>query len=352
MVNLGMKWIEERQGADKIAWMKVLDEMTDGKIYVEVERARLIRMMAALKEEAGELEEAAAMLQEVQVETFGSMDKIEKAEFILNQMRVMLLKKDFVRVQIASRKINPKFLEAKDFMDIKLRFYEYLVQYWLHEENYNEVTKCYKAMYSTKSVEEGEQKVWGKYLTGWIIYSCLSFDSKLQAEHFDAILALPRKKLEEISQLKTLIDKFKANKLIDWPLFCDAQLKKHDIFADNERGKGHYETLRTRVIQHNLRVISMYYDRITIARGMELLSLDRDEFESRLSELVIDKVIYARIDRPSGVVKFGKLKNAEVEMSHWGAGIDKVVDLIKDAGHLIQREKMIQEARNKLKSKK
>ena len=55
----------------------------------------------------------------LQVETFGSMDRIEKSKFILNQMRLFLLKKDYIRVQIASRKINPKFLEADDFQEIK-----------------------------------------------------------------------------------------------------------------------------------------------------------------------------------------------------------------------------------------
>lgn len=43
------------------------------------------------------------------METFGSMEKREKTDFILEQMRLTLAKKDYTRMQIISRKINTKF---------------------------------------------------------------------------------------------------------------------------------------------------------------------------------------------------------------------------------------------------
>lgn len=50
----------------------------------------------------------------LQVETFGSMEKREKVEFILEQMRLCLAKKDFIRTQIISKKIAVKFFDEKD----------------------------------------------------------------------------------------------------------------------------------------------------------------------------------------------------------------------------------------------
>ena len=44
-----------------------------------------------------------------QVETFGSMERDEKVQFILEQMRLCLAKKDFIRTQIISKKISTKF---------------------------------------------------------------------------------------------------------------------------------------------------------------------------------------------------------------------------------------------------
>jgi 26S proteasome regulatory subunit N5 len=55
--------------------------------------------------------EAADILQELQVETFGSMDKREKTDFILEQMRLCLAKLDYQRVLIISKKISGKFFE-------------------------------------------------------------------------------------------------------------------------------------------------------------------------------------------------------------------------------------------------
>ena len=42
------------------------------------------------------------------------MEKKEKVEFILEQMRLCLAKKDFVRTQIISKKINTKYFEDVD----------------------------------------------------------------------------------------------------------------------------------------------------------------------------------------------------------------------------------------------
>lgn len=105
------------------------------QIFVEVERARLIRKEAEMLEEEGKTDEAALLLQEVQVsavlesvhgamfdfssvskvETFAAMDRREKSLYVLDQMRLVLARKDYIRLQIISRKINPKLLEAEDF---------------------------------------------------------------------------------------------------------------------------------------------------------------------------------------------------------------------------------------------
>lgn len=47
----------------------------------------------------------------MQVETFGSMDRREKVEMILEQMRLCLAIKDYVRTQIISKKISTKFFD-------------------------------------------------------------------------------------------------------------------------------------------------------------------------------------------------------------------------------------------------
>merc|ERR1719188_808684 len=149
MVHLAMGWLEGLDKEKKLELIATLNEVTEGKIFVEVEKAKLTQMQAEIKEAEGNIEEAANLLQEVQVESFGAMERREKTEYILNQMRLVLGKKDFVRTQIISRKINPKLLEAEDFQDLKITYYEYMVRYWLHEKKHLDVCKCYLAIYQT-----------------------------------------------------------------------------------------------------------------------------------------------------------------------------------------------------------
>ncbi|XLR30989.1 hypothetical protein S83_058889, partial [Arachis hypogaea] len=54
-------------------------------IYVEIERARLVKKLAKIKEEQGVIAEVADLMQEITVETFGAMAKTEKISFVLEQ---------------------------------------------------------------------------------------------------------------------------------------------------------------------------------------------------------------------------------------------------------------------------
>lgn len=57
------------------------------------------------------------------VETYGSMEKKEKVEFILEQMRLCIAVKDYIRTQIISKKINTKFFqdEGTEVLNLLLR---------------------------------------------------------------------------------------------------------------------------------------------------------------------------------------------------------------------------------------
>lgn len=130
IVKEAMTYIEQVTSRDaKLALVTTLRTVADGKIYVEVragfvavavsswgppwlaqaliarphhsslapvaparapqvERARLTMMLAKMHEERGAIAEASETLQEIAVETYGSMEKREKAEFLLEQVRL------------------------------------------------------------------------------------------------------------------------------------------------------------------------------------------------------------------------------------------------------------------------
>ncbi|CAM9818613.1 unnamed protein product [Ectocarpus sp. 13 AM-2016] len=122
MVQEAVGWLDETPDKDtRVSLLVALRDITDGKIYVEAERAKLTRILAKIKEEDGDVAGAAEVLQEVHVETYGALTKKEKADFILEQIRLTLAKKDFVRALIQSRKINRKVLLDEDMQDIKVK---------------------------------------------------------------------------------------------------------------------------------------------------------------------------------------------------------------------------------------
>ncbi len=67
-----------------------LHDITEGKIFVEAERATLSRILAGMKEEEGDIDKAQEVMQDVAVETYGALDKREKTDFILEQARLSL----------------------------------------------------------------------------------------------------------------------------------------------------------------------------------------------------------------------------------------------------------------------
>lgn len=112
-------------------------------MYVEAEDARLHLMLALIYEEDGDLGAACDMIQDVHVETYGALSKLEKAQYILQQIRLNLLRRDYARALIQSRKMNRKVIEEEGFEEVKVEFYSMMVEYYRHEHDAWEMAQCY-----------------------------------------------------------------------------------------------------------------------------------------------------------------------------------------------------------------
>ena len=108
---------------EKVNLIKTLMEICEAKIYVEAESARLHLMLALIYETDGNLDEACSTIQDVHVETYGSLTREEKADYILHQIRLNLLNKDYVRAKIQSRKMNRWVIIIIIIMSILVSFF-------------------------------------------------------------------------------------------------------------------------------------------------------------------------------------------------------------------------------------
>lgn len=106
IVRRAAELLDTRSSKDEqVELIKVLQGVTEGKIFVEIDRARLTKRLASILEGDNKIKEAADAMQEVAVETFGAMHRSEKIAYVLEQMRLCMDNGDFIRAQILSRKV-------------------------------------------------------------------------------------------------------------------------------------------------------------------------------------------------------------------------------------------------------
>ena len=62
-----------------------------------------------------------------------------------------------------------------------------------------------------------------------------------------------------------------------------------------------------------------------------MLDLSTKETEETLCRLVVSKTIWARIDRPSGIINFRQEQTAEDVMNDWSSDMQKLLSLVEKA---------------------
>ncbi|KAL6636504.1 hypothetical protein ACP70R_024076 [Stipagrostis hirtigluma subsp. patula] len=368
MVQKAMEYIDLTPDMDtRIELIKTLSSVSAGKIYVEIERARLIKSLAKIKEEQGKIDEAADLMQEVAVETFGSMAKTEKIAFILEQVRLCLDRQDYVRAQILSRKISPRVFDADtskekkkpkegdnivqdapadipSLLELKRIYYELMIRYYTHNNDYLEICRCYKAIYDIPSVKEDPAK-WIPVLRKICWYLVLAPHDPMQSSLLNA--TLEDKNLSEIPNFRLLLKQLVTMEVIQWTSLWEYfknEYENEKNFLGGALGEKAAADLKLRIIEHNILVVSKYYSRITLKRVADLLCLSVQEAEKHLSDMVNSKSLIAKIDRPMGVVCFQTAQDSSGILNSWATNLEKLLDLVEKSCHQIHKETMIHKA--------
>ncbi|KAI9857711.1 MAG: hypothetical protein M1813_008132 [Trichoglossum hirsutum] len=382
MVQVAMGFLDDTPNIEtKLSAIETLRTVTEGKIFVEVERARVTRLLAQIKRDQGDQKAATDIICELQVETFGSMDRREKTEFILEQVAYCIEIGDWNQAGIISRKIGTKFFarrpkksseqlakeekereerekkrsvddepeeQERDVTDLKLRYYEQQTVLAKHDDRYLDVCKHYRQVLDTDVVEENPEML-RRTLQRIIYYIILAPYDNEQSDLLHRIYRDPRI-LIEVPDEAELLKRFTVHELMRWPMVAKRygpELCSTDVFdaLPNQSGdsKAHqrWEDLRKRVIEHNVRVVAKYYTRIQMKRLTQLLDLNEEETEKYLSQLVTSKTIYAKIDRPAGIVSFAKPRDADDVLNEWSANMKSLLGLLERIDHLITKEEMM-----------
>ncbi len=329
----------------KLQLLETLRDVTAGKIYVELERARLTRKLSDIREAKGDLEGAATIMQELQVETFGGMERKEKFDFILEQMRLCMARNDFIRAAIIAKKILPRQLTRDELKDVKMRYYSHMVRIHARNDEYLEICRAYLERYETHKKADEIAAALSDLKIG-ILFLVLSPRDNLQSDLVHNIRQY--KIMEELPVYSELLQLFVTMELIQWNTLrtrFGEELAKNLGLAESELlgEKVEWEKiLHERVTEHNLRVVSKYYSRIKLLNLAKLLDLSVDDTERKVAALVSDKKsLWAKIDRPAQIVNFAKPKDADATLNEWATNVASLLDIVERTCHEVHREKMV-----------
>ena len=330
--------------AAKMKIMQTLRDITAGKVFLEVERARVSRSMSDMLYAKGEVDKAADTLQDLAVETFGSLSRREKVEFILEQMRLNVERTDMARANMLSRKVNTKFFDDEEQQGLKLLYYELMIQIGVHDGRYLDVCKYYREVLSTPSIRSDEEKS-KDVLRHVIIFLILSpFDN----EQSDLVSRVEStESLDMVPEYKSLLKCFTTPELMRWPgieALYGPMLRQLVVFSGSPEAEERWKQLHARVVEYNIQVVAKYYTQIHLERLAQLLDLPVNKAEEALADLVVKKTTHARIDRPAQIVNFqSPMTDAEV-LNHWSNDMSKLLQTIEKVSHLVEKEWAIQRA--------
>lgn len=338
MIQKCMTFVEglDNKNESKFSLIGIIREVTEGKIFVEVERARITRLLAAIRESEGKLAEAAGLMQELQVETFGSMEKRERIEFIIEQLRLLIEIGEYSKAQIVSRKISAKAFENDSFEDLKIRYLTLMIKLSLHDQQYLECARFHHQIYQVKPEDLEQLK----------LASLAVILAKYNNEQVNLLnlISQDRKLEESLPLYYEMLRLFRTKELIRWSQIenlYESDLKNCYVFQMSTSPK-HLADFKSRIIEHNIRVIASCYSSISLARLSQLVALDVSDAELHLCTLITERMVFAKIDRVSGLVTFskGSLTKPEDVLNEWALKTDSLLNLMVRTNHAISKEEI------------
>lgn len=388
----------------RLALITSLREVTDGKIWVEVERARLTRALAEIHESEGRPAQACTTLQDAAVETYAAMRTGEKLDFLLEQVRLCRDVGDWVRMSIIANKVQRRVIDRLEHQERKLRHFALLA--CLHEQRSDALALAddFQAVLECPVVASDEARC-GEALGRVALYTALAPWTETLTARWHALLQ--DKRIERLPAHQALIRDLVSGEMALLPrpdlapLAADPVFKGLPAGADKlsapeaistlasrhpstpssssssssqsaadgstsssssssssssaasaaavasgpasvvSQGARWWGVLHRRVAQHNLRVAARTFSRIKFDRLCELTALTPAVCEEELRDLVTAKDLWARVDRPAGVVVFRRRQKPGQVLTSWGADLSRVLSLVERTTHLIRKERMV-----------
>ena len=241
------------------------------------------------------------------------------------------------------------------------QLYELEVKYWnlsliLFYHNDRQFLELAKSYFRLKELlKTTKEKLQG--LSNGIMAVILAKYGNEQNDLLNRTLKIEKKLLEQLPIFRQLLTLLTTKELIEWPLNQQMmeELGQFKFAGVHDKQQNDLmDRLRDRIIQHNIRVVAEYYNRISTKRLSTFLSIDADNTETYVSKMVTNKEIFARINRLNGIIRFKEKEYENQILNSWKADTDKLLDLVDLTCHQIHKEMVtnIKKGGKKKKGKK
>ena len=339
--------------------LETIIKVTEGKIFVEFEYSQAIRKMTEIHLMNNKIDEAAKLIQDVQIEAFGSLENDYKIEYILFQMQVLLEKGDYIRTLIISNKIKRNHLDDEGIELYKIRFFNLMIKYHIHEKQFLDVSKCYKILYDfVKSINDKlvEVEKNGKEIKPKILENFIQIkkDNNLELlfQNYVLFLAICPPELETKNMLNELKIKYKKQLDIDPNILYivekrlsddiiiinDGLFKKYQNYEIFVKNQDLIKLFRKYWIQHNLSLFEKFFSKIHLNRISQMTSVSCDEIESEIADMVVNNYIFAKINRIEKIVNFRKKTDHHDVLDNFNYDMDNMLKKVEETCHLINKE--------------
>jgi 26S proteasome regulatory subunit N5 len=334
-VHEGMQYIDAVTEVDqKRELIETLREVSMGKLYLELERARLTKQLAEIRENAGDVAGAASVLNDLQIETFGTMERAEKWSFMLEQIRLCLELEDTVRAQIIANKFTARTLVDEEFRKSPAmkKYYTLMIRLYTMQQRLKVADDSRNLDIAKAYLSLGDE-----FLGYAVLYVILTPRNN---EQHDLLHRLAQR--DALLDIKSpahvygeLLSLFQVDELIRWPIFVQSYRK----VLESQHPDLNWVALQRRIHEHNLRVIAKYYTKIHLARLAAFIEADQDSVENMLCEEITSGRIWGRIDRIDGIVTFQRDRRPEEIVADWARDVDKVLAAVDRLDELVNKER-------------
>jgi len=439
---------DELNATQRESLIETLRDVSKGKIYVELEFARLTFQLSCIEErkassigQANEktkeeshkhLKKAADLMEDVTVETIGTMSKSEKVKLTLHHARILLLLGDYIKGGIVAKKVKRHRLrsEASTKEDIEMQLLKLThcrLMIEVHTDSHDnlELAQDFWDVYETPLVlkhataNQSEEKsmdvedtptlsidAWRAALIRVVLFTVCAEPSLQRSDMLNRLKnCAPLQTKDSLATFKKLVDIHLTENVFVWDSMFTSQefqeISSHSIFngkllpappagslqkllsssdtaskldstfvrptpvdgevriTNDDKETGLMGTgasaeccaewarlFRIRIAEHNVQVVSKRYGMITSARLSQMLCLSLEDTEFVVCTMVSDKKrkenIYARVDRPNGIVSFLKPKGTDDVLQAWSGKLEEMLKLVDASCFLIEKEETLQ----------